>query len=85
MAAGAQRVHLAPTGAVAVAEDLGVLQKLSLAHHLLEAQGVDKAIVGAVGLAGPQRSGGVGNREAQARVMGQQRLDERGLAGARRG
>src|SRR5438105_12031935 len=70
--------------AVAVAVDLGALEKLAAAAHGEERRVVDEVVVDAILLARAWRARGVRDGELEARVLPHQRVDQRGLARPRR-
>src|SRR3954469_14618687 len=73
--------HLA-RGAVVVAVDLSTLEEFPCVAHAQECRLVDEVVFAAVLLARPRRARGVGDRELEARVVLEQRVDQRALAGA---
>jgi len=71
-------------GAIAVAVHLGALEELATSLHREELGVGDEVVIDAVLFAGARLARGVGDGKLQARVGLHQRLDERGLARARR-
>ncbi len=67
-------------GAVIVAEDLGIFQKLAQRDALFEIRAGDKMIVTPVHVMAARRAGGLRDREHQPRHAGQQPLHQGGLA-----
>uniref|UniRef100_A0A1I7XYU5 Secreted protein n=1 Tax=Steinernema glaseri TaxID=37863 RepID=A0A1I7XYU5_9BILA len=78
-------LQCAARGAVAVAEDFGLLQEIALGDHAVELGAVDEVVVHPVMLARTHGPRGVRDRHANVVEVVGERLDQAGLAGARRG
>src|SRR5688572_4157157 len=70
-------------GAIPVAVYLGALQELAAALHGEKGRLVHEVVLAPVLLPRARLAGGVGGRQPEAGLVFQQRLDQRGLAGAR--
>src|SRR5688500_11599373 len=69
---------------IPVAVHFGVLEEFAALAHGQKRRLVDEVVFAPVLLAGPRCARGVRSRQAQPRLVFEQRLDERGLARARR-
>src|SRR5437762_4439701 len=84
VAAGGDRlVDRAARRAVAMTKDGGMLEELAGLDHRIEARLVDKAVIGAVGLAGAGGARRHRHRQGQVRVALDKAMRDRRLAGTR--
>src|SRR5690606_38728979 len=77
--------HGALGGAIQIAEDFRMLEKIALAHLLEETLTAGEMVVDAIHLAGAHGPGGMGNRYPQRVDLLDQRRDQAGLARTGRG
>src|SRR5262245_16692690 len=71
-------------GGVEIAVHFGALEELARLEHALEGRAIDEVVLPAIRFAGARRPRGVRDGQHELAVVGEHRVHERGLPGARR-
>src|SRR5690606_12106508 len=84
VAGGQERLDRLPGRALPVAVHAGMLEEIAGSDHAFERFGADEVVMLGVALARSRRARGEGNRQADAGIARQARVDDAGFAGPRR-